>query len=170
MRIKSIKADIDCNDVLKPRVAQIGAEVEEKGPAHFSALVEKFKTSPSPAAPPTNAPGQPTYDAMVLSLMLQIWEDAKKNGVEKDDPKLGDALVAGLKAHLPKIDEAQKKLRQDLEKEEAELHNKITSEDIHDGFDSHVSTRSLFLAHPSSVQTTHSMSPPHPRPLPSRAR
>ena len=101
--------------------------------------MEKFKTSPSPAAPPTNAPNQPTYDGMLLSLMLQIWEDAKKKGVDKDSPKLGETLVAGLRSHLGQIDEANAKLRKDVEKEEEEQKAKITSEDIHDGFDSHVS-------------------------------
>ena len=48
---------------------------------------------------------------MLLSLMLQIWEEAKKNGVEKDDPKLNDALVSGLKGHLAKIDQEQERLR-----------------------------------------------------------
>lgn len=126
--------------MLKPRLAEIASEVESKGPSHFSSLVERFKTNPSPEAPPTNAPEQKTYDEMLLALMLQVWEEAKKKGVEKDDPKLGDALVQGLKEHLVKIDEHQVKLRKDLQHEEEEMHKKITSEDIHEGFESHVST------------------------------
>ena len=135
------------NDVLKPRLAAIAQEVEAQGPPHFSSLVERFKTNPSPEKPPTNAPGQKTYDEMLLALLLQVWEEAKKRGVEKDDPKLGDALVEGLKTHLVRIDEHQVKLRKELEKEEAELHKKITSEDIHEGFDSKVSVASEALFH-----------------------
>ncbi|KAI0755236.1 hypothetical protein C8Q80DRAFT_1143839 [Daedaleopsis nitida] len=74
---------------------------------------------------------------MMLSLLLQVWEEAKKKGVEKDDPKLAEALVAGLKEHEKKMLEHQTKLRKDLAHEEEEAHKKITSEDIHEGFDSH---------------------------------
>lgn len=137
-KIAQLKADIACNDVLKPRLTQIATDVEAQGPAYFSSLVDKFKTSPSPSAPPTNAPEQKTYDEMLLSLMLQVWEEAKKKGVEKDDPKLGDALVAGLREHLNKMNEHQEKLKKELKNEEEEAHKKITSEDIREGFDSHV--------------------------------
>ncbi|KAI0769900.1 Cdc37 N terminal kinase binding-domain-containing protein [Fomes fomentarius] len=136
-KIAQLKADLACNDVLKPRLTQITADVEAQGPAHFSSLVDKFKTNPSPDAPPTNAPEQKTYDEMLLSLMLQVWEEAKKKGVEKNDPKLGDALVAGLREHLNKMSEHQEKLKKELKNEEEEAHKKITSEDIREGFDSH---------------------------------
>ncbi|KAH9933216.1 Cdc37 N terminal kinase binding-domain-containing protein [Epithele typhae] len=135
-KIAQYKADIACNDVLKPRMQTIADEVAARGPPHFSALVEKFQTRPDPAAPPTNAPNQPTYDAMLLNLMLQVWEAAKARGVEKGDPKLGEALVAGLREHLVKIEEANAKLRVQLKKEEDEQNSKITSDDMHEGFDS----------------------------------
>lgn len=138
MKIAQLKADVACNAVLRPRLVAITSEVEAQGPAHFSSLVERFKTNPSPEAPPTKAPEQKTYDEMMLSLMLQVWEEAKKKGVEKDDPKLSAALVAGLKEHLVKMDEHQANLKKELKKEEDEQHKKITSEDIHEGFDSHV--------------------------------
>ncbi|KAI0373740.1 hypothetical protein BV20DRAFT_988787 [Pilatotrama ljubarskyi] len=137
LRIAQLKADIACNEVLKPRLQQITQEVEAQGAPHFSSLVERFKTNPSPEAPPTNAPEQKSYDEMLLSLMLQVWEEAKKKGVEKDDPNLSDALVAGLKEHLVKLDEHQEKLRKDLQHEEEEQHKKITMEDLHEGFESH---------------------------------
>ncbi|KAI0328891.1 hypothetical protein GY45DRAFT_1325750 [Cubamyces sp. BRFM 1775] len=136
-RIAQLKADIACGEVLKPRIQKITEEVEAQGAPHFSALVERFKTNPSPEKPPTNSPDQKTYDEMLLNLMLQVWEEAKKKGVEKDDPKLLDTLVAGLKEHLVKMDEHQAKLRKELEQEEEEQHKRITMEDIHDGFDSH---------------------------------
>ncbi|KAI0632417.1 Cdc37 N terminal kinase binding-domain-containing protein [Trametes polyzona] len=137
MRIAQLKADIACNEVLKPRLQKITEEVEAQGAPHFSALVERFKTNPSPEAPPTNAPEQKSYDEMLLSLLLQVWEEAKNKGVEKDDPKLSDALVAGLKEHLVRLDEHQEKMRKDLKAEEEEQHKKITMEDLHEGFESH---------------------------------
>ena len=119
MRIAQLNADIACNDVLAPRLEQIAADVEAKGHAEFSSLVERFKTNPSPEAPPTNAPGQKTYDAMLLALMLMVWEEAKKGGVGKDDPQLGAVLVAGMKKHITELGQHQEKLRKELEEEES---------------------------------------------------
>ena len=67
-----------------------------------------------------------------------MWEEAKKTGLTGDDPKLRDALVAGLKRHVVLMGEHQARLRKDLEAEEAEQNKKITSDDIHEGFDSKV--------------------------------
>ncbi len=151
--ITQIQADLAVNDVLKPRLAAIAKEVEAQGPPHFSSLVERYKTNPSPERPPTNAPEQKTYDEMLLALMLQVWEEAKKKGVEKDDPKLGDALVDGLKVHLVRIDEHQEKMRKELAAEEEEMKKKITSEDIHEGFDSKVSDVIRDEFHPCGTRT-----------------
>lgn len=139
MHIAQLKADIACNDILEPRLKQITDDVEAKGPSEFSSLVERFKTNPSPEAPPTNAPEQKTYDEMLLSLMLMVWEEAKQEGVEKDDPRLGDALVKGMKKHITELGQHQEKLRKELTEEEVEQKKKITSDDIHEGWESHVS-------------------------------
>jgi len=136
-QMAQLQADIACNDVLEPRLRAIADEVASQGPAHFSSLVERFRTSPAPDKPPTNAPQQKTYDEMLLSLMLGIWEEAKAAGVEKDDARLGDVLVDGLKKHITKLGEHQEGLKQELAKLEAESKKKITSDDIHDGWDSH---------------------------------
>lgn len=139
MHIAQLQADIACNKVLEPRLHQITTDVEAKGPAEFSSLVERFKTNPSPEKPPTNAPQQKTYDEMLLALMLKVWEEAKKDGVEKDDPQLGEALVKGLQKHIEELEKHQEKLKQELVQEEAEQKKKITSDDIHEGWESHVS-------------------------------
>lgn len=101
-------------------------------------LVERFKTNPSPEAPQTNAPEQKTYDEMLLSLMLSVWEKAKEGGLERDDPELGEKLSRGLEEHVGLIKKHQEKLREDLAREEAEQKKKITSDDIHEGFESKV--------------------------------
>ncbi|KAH9939808.1 Cdc37 N terminal kinase binding-domain-containing protein [Amylocystis lapponica] len=136
-RIAQLQADVACNAVLEPRLRTITQDVASKGPAHFSSLVERFRTQPSPDAPPTNAPEQKTYDEMLLSLLLTVWEDAKKEGVDKDDARLRDVLVKGLKTHETRMAEHQQKLRDELALLEEEQKKKITSDDIHDGFDSH---------------------------------
>lgn len=138
-RVTQLEADISCNEILEPRLRTIVDEVAAQGPPRFSALTEQYKTRPSPDKPPTNAPEQQTYDEMLLSLMLQVWEEVKKTGVEGDDPKLGDALVAGLHKHIKQLSEHQQKLKNELEQLEEEGKKKITSDDIHEGFESRVS-------------------------------
>lgn len=172
LRIAQLQADIACNEKLEPRIKQIAADVEEKGPAEFSMITERFKTNPSPEAPPSNAPKQPTYDQMTLGLMLQVWDNVKKDGIAGDDPRLKDALVAGLRKHLALMDEHQAKLKHELEVEEAEQHKKITSEDLHDGFESHVRLPAVSLCKRVCANTdrTVSMSHRYPRHRPSRAR
>lgn len=139
IHIAQLKADIDCNGVLEPRLKQIADDVAAQGPTYFSSLAERFRAQPSPEAPPTNAPDQKTYDEMLLALMLRVWEEVKETGVGKDDPQLGDKLAEGLRTHLVRMGEHQEKLKKELAQEEEEQHKKITSDDIHDGFDSRVS-------------------------------
>lgn len=136
--IAQLHADIACNDVLDSRLRQIVSDVAAQGPAHFSALVERFKTQPSPDAPPTNAPGQKSYDEMLLALLLTVWEEAKQAGVDKNDAQLGEKLVEGIQKHIVNMAEHQAKLKKDLEDEEEEAKRKITSDDMHEGFESHV--------------------------------
>lgn len=145
IHIAQLKADIACNEVLQPRLVQIASSVAANGPSEFSSLVERFKTNPSPERPPTNAPEQKTYDEMLLSLMLSVWEKAKEGGVEKDDPRLGEKLAEGLRGHVEQMKEHQEKLKKELEQEEAEQKKKITSDDIHEGFESKVSRITVFL-------------------------
>ncbi|KAH7921755.1 hypothetical protein BV22DRAFT_1018697 [Leucogyrophana mollusca] len=139
-KIAALRAEIDCNRVLTPRLNEYRAKLasdDAGGPAYFSGLVEKLQTNPSPDAPPTNAKDQPTYDAMVLSLLLQIWEEAKKAGVDKtDQEKLGAALLKGLDTHITQLAEHTVNLQKNLQTEENEQKKHITSEDIHEGFDS----------------------------------
>lgn len=141
MRIADLEAEIKCNDVLLPRLRTITEEVHGAvdGPAEFSKIVEQLKTNPSPDAPETNAPRRLTYDEMVLSLLLQVYADAKEKGADKNDDRLREALIANLKGHVAKLGEQQEKLKKELEHEIEERDKKITSENVHDGWESHVS-------------------------------
>ncbi|KZT64914.1 hypothetical protein DAEQUDRAFT_769257 [Daedalea quercina L-15889] len=136
-QIAQLEADISCNGVLQPRLRTIADEVAAQGPPWFSALIEKFQTSPSPDKPPTDAPEQKTYDEMLLSLLLQVWDEIKKTGVDPRDPRLGDALEAGLRKHIKQMDEHQEKLKKELKQLQEEAKKKITSDDIHEGWESH---------------------------------
>ncbi|KAL5524797.1 CDC37 [Sanghuangporus sanghuang] len=142
-KIAQLKAEIACNEVLLPRLRTVTEEVHgaPDGPAHFSSIVERLKTNPSPDAPPSNAPKKITYDEMILSLLLKVFEEAKEKGLTTpgggNEERLRESLVASLKGHVSKLGDETERLKKELGKEEAEKSKKITSEDIHEGFESH---------------------------------
>ena len=139
-RIQALTAEISCNKVLQPRLQSISAAISTNPTplTYLSNLVEQLQTNPSSDAPPTNAPGQPTYDAMILSLLLQVSEAAKKEAAGKGDNVVGEKVKEGLERHLVQLGEHTEKLGKDLEVELQEQKKHITSEDMHDGFDSKV--------------------------------
>jgi len=138
LHIQALSAEIACNKVLLPRLQSIQAKLSsEPSPLiYLSNLVDQLQTNPSPDAPPTNAPGQPTYDAMVLSLLLQVSEEAKKVADGRGEDVVGAKVKEGLEKHLQQLGEHTEKLGKDLAAEEKEQKKHITSEDMHDGFDS----------------------------------
>lgn len=136
LRIAQLSGEIDCNEVLLPRLRNIANDIASGGHVYFSSLVERLKTQPSPEAP---AGGQATYDQMIQSLLLQVWEEVKERGIQKDDPGLDKALVDGLQGHIKKLGERQEEIKVELETEQKEQTKRITSDDIHEGFDSKVS-------------------------------
>jgi cell division cycle protein 37 len=138
--IQALTAEISCNKVLQPRLQSISAAISTNPTplTYLSNLVEQLQTNPSPDAPPTNAPGQPTYDAMVLSLLLQVSEAAKKEAKGKGEVVVGEKVKEGLERHLVQLGEHTEQLGKDLEAELKEQKKHITSEDMHDGFDSKV--------------------------------
>lgn len=84
---------------------------------------------------------------MILSLLLKVYGDAKEKGVEKNDERLRETLIGNLKGHVANLGERQEALKKELEQEEEEKNKKITSESIHEGWDSHVSNLFFGLAH-----------------------
>ena len=102
----------------------------------FNETVEKLKKNPSPDAPQTNAPNQVSYDSMVLSLLLKVAEDVKRKNQDGDWD--GNTLKEAIDVHVVELGKRQEGLKKDLENEEKERKKHITSEDIHDGFDSKV--------------------------------
>lgn len=121
--------------MLYPKIVDITKQVADGGPPVFSATVERLKTQPSPEAP---GPGQTKYDEMLHELMISIWEECKKEGVDAKNEKLGEILVKKLESHQQQLQNRQKFLREDVEKEKEEQRKKITSDDIHEGFSSSV--------------------------------
>jgi hypothetical protein len=101
---------------------------------------------------------------MLQSLLLQVWEEAKEKGVRKDDPELDKALVDGLQGHQTKLGERQKNIKVELEAEEAEQTKKITSDDLHEGFDSKASQITLLVRYADRssgvVRSSKAITPP----------
>lgn len=78
------------------------------------------------------------YDEMLHELMLSIWEECKKEGIDAKDGQLGNILTKKLEGHQAKLLARQEYLEEEIKKEKAEQEKKITSDDIHEGFSSSV--------------------------------
>ncbi|KAG6377067.1 Cdc37 N terminal kinase binding-domain-containing protein [Boletus reticuloceps] len=147
-RIEALNAEIACNNVLQPRLVRIkqriaGAEgdlAEDAdaqgqsltGLTFFQYLVDRLQSNPSPAAPPSNAKDQPTYDAMILSLLIQIYDTVKVLPEDEQEK----AILDGMEKHTTQLSEHTHELQADLDTEIKEQKKHITSDDIHEGWES----------------------------------
>ncbi|KAF9267359.1 hsp90-like protein [Marasmius fiardii PR-910] len=146
-KIATLNAQIDCNNVLLPRIREIYANISDPSSstpptAYFNSLVEKLEKNPSKDCPPGNDPSKPehTYDGMILNLLQQVSAKAKQElqdssvlESEKQD-KLAQALVAGMRFHCEELKKTIDRDANELEEEMKEQKKHITSEDLHDGF------------------------------------
>jgi cell division cycle protein 37 len=151
--IARLRAQIDCNNVLLPRITSISNTVADPAPStpptvYFNSLVEQLQKNPSRDCPPTNDPTklEQTYDGMLLSLLKQVGEESKvkvkeAGATEADrEDKLVKAISSGMAEHVKRLKETIDKDVEKLAQEEKEQRKHITSEDVHDGFESKVSS------------------------------
>lgn len=96
-----------------------------------------MRTNPSPDAPPTNAPNQVTYDAMLLRLLEPLAVEARENAAG-DQEKLVGILEEKLGEHVIKLGEETEKRRKEMEELLKEKAKHITTEDIHEAWESKV--------------------------------
>lgn len=160
-KIAHLEAQIACNNVLLPKIKDISSALSNPSTstpptAYFTNLVEQLEKNPSRDCPPGNDPTkiEQTYDGMLLSLLQRVTQDSKDKikslnltGSEKGD-RLGKELAEQMEFHVKNLGETIAKDQKELEIEVEEQKRKITSEDIHEGFDTKVSTlfrRSVFL-------------------------
>lgn len=148
-KIRHLQAQIDCNKVLLPRIKEIHSNLISQSSSvsptvYFNSLVEKLQTSPSRDCPSGNDSTkiEQTYDGMVLSLLKTVSDKAK------DKVKLADALEAEKEArlakalgvevatHVQQLGDTIVKDQKELDNEVKEQKKHITSEDLHEGFDS----------------------------------
>ncbi|RMD43356.1 hypothetical protein DV735_g1759, partial [Chaetothyriales sp. CBS 134920] len=150
--IETLKYERIINDGLLERINGLldalekhRAEAEHKNPDElvFQALIESAG-DPAKDEPPKPPAGvytqqkepQPRYSKMMGSLVDQV----KKEVDEAKSPHRFADYVNGVRGHLSKVQNLQQELLQKLAELEREEKSKITSESIHDGFNtSHIS-------------------------------
>ncbi|KAG6890595.1 hypothetical protein C0995_006571 [Termitomyces sp. Mi166 len=160
--IAHLKAQIACNSVLLPRITDIANTLADPAPpvpptAYFNSYVERLEKNPSRDCPPGNNPdkSEQTYDGMLLALLRKVGDDARvkvkeANTLESErDEKVAKYLASGVAEHVTKLKETIDNDTVKLAAEEKEQKKNITSEDLHDGFES-----------------KYAPPPPEPKPLP----
>jgi cell division cycle protein 37 len=151
-KISHLQAQIDCNKVLLPRIKVIHSNLVNQSTSvsvttYFNRLVEQLQTNPSLDCPPgaDSSKLEHTYDGMVLSLLKMVSEKAKDKvkqddivGAEKD-ASLAKELGVEVAIHVQQLEDTINKDQKELDGELKAQKKHITSDDLHEGFDSKVS-------------------------------
>ena len=129
------------NNTLLPRLDDVISKFTSEGIPYFERQVSQLsakKGDPNAERPKGSNPGQPSYDDMVLALMTTVASEVKEKGL-KDTSDRTSQLEETLKSHRRQLKERTDECQKEIDKEEVEQRKHITSEDIHDGFDTSVS-------------------------------
>ncbi|XXH05180.1 hypothetical protein Hte_011605 [Hypoxylon texense] len=147
LQIETLKYERQINDGLMKRISSLltalkshAAEAETRNPAEvaFQAVMESVgnPTDDKPPARPEGVHAQveqpPTYTKMMATLLDQV----NKELDEKKPENRYNAMVDEIGVHLKKVEELQQELLKKLAELEKEEARKITSEGIHEGFNS----------------------------------
>ncbi|PYI15381.1 Hsp90 co-chaperone Cdc37 [Aspergillus japonicus CBS 114.51] len=161
--IQTFKYERIINDGLLARIDKLLTllkqnEGSSKSPEEFvfQALME-FASDPSEDLPPPPPEGvhtqekeQPKYSQMMGALVDQV----KKEIGEVSDDKLFSEYIKGVQGHKDKVQGLQKELHQRLAQLEKEESSKITSDQLHTGFDtSHIAKGGQIQGQGSSAKT-----------------
>lgn len=145
-RIANYRAEIDLNTILLERLVNLRTKVKETGRSAFSNEVARLRENPSDAKPPTGHAKQPTYDEMMLQMLMKVWEECKEELAKKHggadqagEDKWVDALVQGLIKHEDGLKERSVECDKLAKEEEEEQKRKITSDDVKEGWSAGVS-------------------------------
>lgn len=143
LRMMELSGEVETTNILLPRIRTLISAIDTNGNKEFSTLMERLKTSPSDVGPvpPPGAPKAPSYDEMILQLLYKVWGDVREQTSFdiKDERKTGEQLVSELKVHEENLVQRLEECKSELAILEKEIKEKITSDDIHDGWESHVS-------------------------------
>ncbi|PWY99252.1 hypothetical protein BCV70DRAFT_115127 [Testicularia cyperi] len=129
----AIRAEISTNSILAPHLAELLRNTTKEGSAYYSREVARLSAGRSDRGN-KDGPDGPTTDDMLLSLLLQIQHDDVVKSKQGDD--LDQALVEKLQSHNDLLTKRQTTLKFELEQMEKEDSKKITSDGIHDGWNS----------------------------------
>jgi len=157
IQIEDLKAQRIINDELLKRITALIETLERKAENVGSAEEQVFKTmmeitvnsqanDKAPALshyqnPKTKDP-QPTYTQMMASLVDQV----KKEVDESNEEDRWKAFLAAFKSHHAQLTKLQADAAAEQAKLEKEEASKITSENIHDGFNSGYVNKSALAA------------------------
>ncbi|KAI1393785.1 uncharacterized protein F4822DRAFT_385836 [Hypoxylon trugodes] len=147
LQIETLKYERQVNDGLLNRISSLlealnahAAEAETRNPAEvaFQAVMESAG-SPEADKPPPRPEGvhaqveqPPTYSKMMATLLDQVNKELN----ERKPEHRYNAMVEEIGVHFKKIQDLQKELVEKLAELEREEGRKITSEGIHEGFNS----------------------------------
>ena len=173
-KIKHLQAQIACNKILLPRIKEIHSNLVNQSAsvsatAYFNSLVEQLQANPSSDCPPgaDSTKIEQTYDGMVLSLLKMVSEKAKDKVKEADvvgaekDARLAKELAVEVATHVQQLGDTIDKNQEELDGEQKEQKKHITSDDLHEGFDSKVSRFFLFVLNKESHLNFFSTFPHH---------
>ncbi|CZS93287.1 probable Hsp90 co-chaperone Cdc37 [Rhynchosporium agropyri] len=167
-QIETYKYERIINDGLLKRINALltalqshGKEAESRSPDElvFQAIMESVgasedgdKPPPPPVGVHTQEKELPSYSKMMAALVDQV--KAKVDEDKPADSERYQAYLMEIKAHQTKVEGLQKQLLVELNKLEVEEGKKITSEGLHDGFNSsHVSKADAYTP-PEPKHTT----------------
>lgn len=146
--IKTLKYERIINDGLLSRIDKLLESLKKHEDSSaspdefiFQTIMEFASNPAEDQAPPppegvyTQEPEQPKYSQMISSLVDQV----KKEFEESKPDNLFKAYIAGVQGHKDKVQGLQKELFAKLAQLEREEGSKITSDQLHEGFNtSHV--------------------------------
>jgi cell division cycle protein 37 len=133
-KIARLMSELEMNSVLEPRLASLAKSTKEEGVPFFERHVKQLREQPR-ADKPQGSTG-PSYDEMVLSLLIQISDRVKQRGVDQKD--LPDELAKQLDEHRADLIKRTDDAKREVAGEEEEMTKHITSEDLRDGWNSGV--------------------------------
>ncbi|WFD30564.1 hsp90 co-chaperone Cdc37 [Malassezia sp. CBS 17886] len=133
MHEQLLEAEFRTNGALRPRIAAIKEGTAKEGAAYFSREVARLSAGRQERGN-KDGPHGPTQDDMMLSLLLQINDEAPVKTSAGDASALAGELDAQLQDHLHQLDARQAKITDELEQMRKEDAKKITSDSLHEGF------------------------------------
>lgn len=133
-----LEAEERTNTDLTPELARLASSTRSEGASFYQRELARLVAGRAERGN-KDGPDGPTLDDMLLSLLLQINQEDKVKE-KANSPELGDVLVATLESHMKRLAERQETVHAKLKEMDEEDKRKITSDSLHDGWDSGVRT------------------------------